>query len=152
MLDLLIYLFGPLQVQWAGAVDYDFWEDDPSVTAVLRASSGTSIHMCTARAPDYALFELEIVTSMGVLAMENGGMNWRERRVVEDPQFKGYRRLDSAQSRQGQYMLAMSNAIANLHAALRDGDALSSTGHSALQAQRLCEQIRYLAERPTVEP
>ncbi len=152
MLDLLIHLFGPLQVQWAGAVDYDYWEDDPTVAAVLRTASGAAIHLCTARAPDYALFELEIITSMGVLAMENGGMNWRERRVVEDPQFKGYRRLDSAQPRQGEYPSAMTHAVANLCAAVRGGDALASTGDSALQAQRLCERIRHLAERPTVEP
>lgn len=150
MLDLLIYLFGSLSVDWAGPAVFDFWPDDPSVAAVLRSHEGVPIHLCTACAQDYALFELEIVTSKGILKMENGGMNWSERRVVQDTNFKGYRRLGTTETADGQYQQAMRNAAANVCAALRQGAKLSSTGHTALQAQVLCEHIRNFAQPPTL--
>lgn len=149
MVDLLLYLLGPLSVAWAGPAVFDFWQDDPSVAAVLVSEQGIPIHLSTADARDYALFELEILTSNGVITMENGGLNWRQRKIVDDPHFKGYKRLGPHHASAGKYRNAMLNAITNLHAAILHGTPLASTGHTALQAQLLCEQVRHWAEVPT---
>lgn len=151
MVDLLLYLLGPLSVAWAGPAVSDFWQDDPSVAAVLISKQGTPIHLSTANARDYALFELEIVTSVGVITMENGGLNWRWRRVLDDPDFKGYKRLGVEQTSAGEYRHAMLNAVTNLHDAIRHGAALASTGQTALQAQILCEQIRDFVTTKTIK-
>ena len=145
LVDLLLYLLGPLSVGWTGPAVFDFWPDDPSVAAILLTQHGMPIHLSTGDARDFAFFELEITCSAGVIAMENGGLNWRYRRVVEDPNFKGYKRLGADQSVAGDYRQAMLAAVSNLHDAIHHGAALASTGHSALQAQILCEQIRHLA-------
>ena len=100
------------------------------------------IHLACAHAGDYAAFELQLVFSLGVLTMEEGGMFWRERRAVASDTFKGYRKLDAGQRRSGEYPQAMLLAVDNIYRAINQGTALASTGMSALSAQRVCEEIR----------
>lgn len=153
MIDLVSFLTGPLRLVAASAAVDDFWADDPSVSALLETQSGIPFTLCTAHASDYAVFELQVVTAGGVLIMENGGMQWRIRKPDASPHFVGYRSLGPATEVPGEYELAMSAAVANLHDALTRGAALASTGRSALQAQVVCEAIREAA-RPstTVHP
>lgn len=145
LVDLVHYLAGPLEVIAAGPAVHDFWPDDPSASALLRTQSGVPVAFSTAHAADYALFELQIVTEQGVLIMENGGMNWRLRRSIASPHFEGYRSLGAAEEIAGEYPLAMTAAVANLHDAIVRGVPLASTGDSALQAQRVCDAIRRAA-------
>jgi hypothetical protein len=106
---------------------------------------GVPVHLSVADARDFSFFELQIVTEQGVIVMENGGLQWRIRRVVASPHFSGYRTLDSGESRTGEYFQAMSNAAENIHGAILAGEALASTGRSAMAAQSLCEQIKKLS-------
>lgn len=141
MIDLLHLLLGPLELMHAGQPSWDFWEHDPSVPAMLRAGE-VPITLNLGHAGDYAHFELQLITENGIVTMEDGGMNWRIRRAVASPHFKGYRALDEGARIAGEYPQAMLAAAANLHAALTDGEMLASDGRSALAAQRICEQIR----------
>jgi predicted dehydrogenase len=148
LIDLVWFLAGPVSVVAAGQAVHDFWPDDPTVSALLRTESGVPVAIGTADARDYSLFELQLVTSRGTVVMENGGMNWRVRKTVESPHFKGYRTLGAGADIAGEYPLAMTAAVANLHGALRQDAPLASTGHTALQAQRVCEQIRAATRSP----
>jgi predicted dehydrogenase len=152
LIDLVHLLAGPVTLVAAGDAVHDFWPDDPTVGALLRTAAGAPVTIVTADARDYAMFELQLVTACGVVVMENGGMTWRVRKTIDSPHFKGYRALAPAAERAGEYPQAMSCAVANLHDALRHGSALASTGHTALQAQRVCEQIRDSANPPRREP
>lgn len=142
LVDLVQYLAGPLQMLAAGPAVHDFWPEDPTATALLRTVSGIPVTFATGHAADYAVFELQLVTAQGVLSMEDGGMRWRSRRFAESPRFRGYRALGPAEDLPGSYAQSMTAAIDNLHTAIADGAPLASTGHSALAAQVVCEQIR----------
>jgi predicted dehydrogenase len=145
MIDLLHFLVGPLALLQAGTPVHDFWPDDPSVPALLRTESGVPVHLNIGHAGDFAFFELQLVTSRATIVMEDGGQHWRIRRVVENPDFKSYKGLDAGERQPGRYAEAMLIAATNLHDALHKGTPLSSTGRSALEAQRLCEEIRLAA-------
>ncbi len=142
LVDLLHLLLGPLAVLQAGQAVADFWPDDPSVPALLQSDNGVPVHLATAHAGDVALFELQLVCEKAVITMEDGGLQWRVRRVVHSPHFAGYRVLDEGQRIEGEYLQATACAVDNLLQHLRSGTPLASTGHTALAAQRLCEQIR----------
>jgi predicted dehydrogenase len=142
LVDLVTYLAGPVELLAAGPAVSDFWPDDPTVSALLRTESGVPVALNTAHAGDYAVFELQLVAAKGVLIMENAGMNWRLRRFTDSPHFKGYRTLGPADEIAGEYPQAMSRAISNLHDALTRCAPIASTGHTALETQRVCEQIR----------
>lgn len=142
MVDLITYLLGPLSLLSVGQPTWDFWDDDPTIPAMLQTSSGVPIQLNVSDARDFAFFELQIVAERGVITMESGGLKWRVREVIDSPQFKGYRSLDSGKSVEGEYALAMTRAAENIYNAVVCGEPLASTGRGALDAQRLCEQIK----------
>lgn len=145
MLDLLHLLVGSMDIVKVGKPIHDFFLNDPTVPVWLEGPQGVPVHLVCGHAEDYAIFELQLVFSQGVLTMEDGGLFWRERRAVDSNTFKGYRILDAGIRRSGEYPSAMRGAVDNIYRAIAQGDPLASTGESALAAQRVCERIKQLA-------
>lgn len=142
MIDLLHHLLGPMSVVETGTPVWDGLPDDPAVPAVLSGLNGLPIYLACGSASDFSLFEVQIVTKGGMLAMEEGGLAWRVRRTMENPHFQGYRTLDVGERYAGGYPSAMLGAVSNIHAAVNSDAELASTGRSALAAQEICEQIK----------
>jgi predicted dehydrogenase len=145
MVDLLQHLLGPLELQATGTAQSDHSAEDPTVPALLATTNATPVHLATGAAGDYALFELQVVTAKGVVAIEQGGFSWRERLVRESPRFAGYHDIGDDTQRPGGYPKAMLRAATNIHEALTQGAELASTGETALAAQTICDQIRQRA-------
>ena len=145
MMDLLLNLFGPLQITNVGQAVVDQFDTDPSVDACLQTADGVPVQLNVAHAQDYALFEIQIVTEKGVTSMEDGGARWRFRKAAPSTQMPGYNFLNHGEWVTPQGSPALRNAVANLHDALTQGTALACTGIHALQAQSLCEQIQQQA-------
>ena len=141
LVDLLQMLLGPLDLLAAGAPVFDHWQDDPTVPALLQSRRGVPVTLNAAHAADYAVFELQLLTERGLVAMEDGGAGWRVRRIVGSPHFKGYAVLDAGQRVAGEYLASTLAAVGNIHGALTRHQPLASSGETALAAQRLCEQI-----------
>jgi predicted dehydrogenase len=142
MLDLLSWLVGSMEIVRVGSPIQDHLPEDPTVPVWLEGPNGVQIHLACAHAKDYALFELQLILSGGILVMEEGGMFWRERPALDSDTFHGYRLPKEGVRRGGGYPKAMLQAVDNIYRAVTKGDVLASTGESALHAQRLCEQIR----------
>ena len=142
MIDLLHDLLGPLTLIGCGTPLFDYSESDPSVPASLVSAAGVPIALTCGDASDYSLFELQVVTQRGVIAMEDGGLRWRTRLKAPSTQFAGYRALDEGQFSGGQYLQTMTNAIANIYRSVTNGEALASTGQTAMCAQLICQQMR----------
>lgn len=145
MVDLLHFLLGPLSVECAGPAVLDFWESDPTIPAMLRTRQGVPLQLATSNAKDYSLFELQLITAKGIVALEEGGMRWRLRKPADSAHFAGYRSLDGGTFIRGEYPLAMARAVANIRECIENGTELASTLRTALQAQLACEQIRAVA-------
>jgi predicted dehydrogenase len=145
MLDLINLLVGSMEIVKVGKPIYDFWASDPTIPVWLEGANALPIQLVCGHAEDYAIFELQLVFSQGVLTMEEGGMFWRERRAVESATFTGYRVLDEGVRHAGQYPLSMLQAVGNIYQAMTESKPLASTGESALVSQRLCERIKQLA-------
>ncbi len=145
MIDLLHWLVGSLEVVKVGKPIDDFFANDPTVPVWLEAASGIPMMLACGHAQDYTIFELQLVFSEAMLIMEEGGLFWRERRVVDSQVFKGYRVLDAGVRRAREDSSAMLNAVDNIYRAIKQGDPLASTGESVLAAQRVCEDIKQQA-------
>ena len=152
MMDLLLNLFGPLLITHVGQAMVDYFDADPSVDACLQTANGVPVQLNMAHAQDYALFEMQIVTEKGVIAMEDGGARWRFRTAAPSAQLPGYNFLNHGEWVSPQGSPALRNAVANLHNALTQGTALACTGIHALQAQSLCEQIQQQAVAKWPQP
>jgi len=145
MLDILHLLVGPMDIVKVGKPVHDFSPNDPSVPVWLEGPQGIPVHLVCGHAEDYAIFELQLIFSQGVLTMEEGGMFWRERRAINSETFKGYRMIGEGVRRAGEYPRAMLQAVDNIYRAIIQGDHLASTGESALVAQRICEPVKQQA-------
>ena len=145
MIDLLLALFGPLNIVNVGQAVADFFSDDPTIDATLRTQQGLPIQLNVAHGQDYALFEMQIVTAKGVISMEDGGARWRFRHAKPSDQLLGYSFLNAGDWVQPNGSFALTGAVANIFEALQHGAPLSSTGSNALQAQALCEQMKQMA-------
>ncbi len=147
LFDLLLFLFGPLDVVAAGKPVADHSAADPSIPCLLQTLSGIPVSVGIAHAADYALFELTLFTERGVIGMEDGGANWRIRPVVDSPAFPGYRALASGDFVPGRYDEAMANAVAEFRLWLDGKAELSSTGETAAAAQAISEAVLAKAGR-----
>ena len=145
MLDLIGLLAGPMEIVKAGRPIYDFFPGDPTIPVWLEGGHALPVQLSCGHADDYAIFELQLVFSQGTLAMEEGGLFWRERRVKDSETFKGYRVLGDGVRRPGQYCRSMLRAIENIHDAVTGNGTLASAGESALAVQVMCERIRQQA-------
>jgi predicted dehydrogenase len=145
MIDLLIFILGPIVLINTGKPVYDFFINDPSIPAFFEAYENVPIHLVCGHAEDYSLFELNFIFSKGILTMENGGLFWRERYSKSSQVFQGYKTLDEDVKRSGGYHSAMLAAIENIYKTIKFGDKLSSNGDSALATQRICESIKKLS-------
>lgn len=145
MLDLLLLLLGKLEVRSVGIPVFDMLSDDPTIPAHLVACGDIDVQLACGHAQDFSLFELQIVTEKGVICMEEGGLYWRIRGVIESQNFPGYRVLGVAEYKVGALPAATLAAVTEIHAALTQGGPISSTGENALAAQRLSETIRNMA-------
>ena len=141
MIDLLFNLFDSLNIVSAISAVNDYFEDDPTVTALLKTNSGMPVHLVAAHASEYALFELEIIGSKKTIRMRDGGLNWSNRRIIENPRYPGYKNLSNDQYVEGSYHEAMANAVENIYKATIQGDKLLCTGHEACEAHKICREL-----------
>ncbi|WP_293751050.1 Gfo/Idh/MocA family oxidoreductase [uncultured Paraglaciecola sp.] len=145
LLDLLLFLVGELQVISVGPPTFDFFNDDPTVSVFLQSDKGVGVHLVSGNAQDFAIFELQLIFSKGVLVMEDSGFRWRERIVEKSELFTGYQYLNAGKYKKGAYERAMKYAVDNIYHSVVEGKPLKKNGRMALRVQFLCEQIRQLA-------
>jgi len=141
MIDLVQNLLGPLDLISSGPPHFDYFDDDPSVPALLTAHPDIPVHLVPGAANDYALFELHIVTEKGIVAIEESGFKWRERKVENEPRFADYFFLGEDQQRKGRYSDAMNLAGENVFESITDGASFACSGEMALGTQRLVHEI-----------
>lgn len=142
MIDLVTDLLGPLKLVSCGTPCFDFWDLDPSIPANLVSLAGIPVSLTCGHASDYSLFELQVITQRGIIAMEDGGQSWRTRLHAPSSQFAGYQVLGSSHITVGQYLQTMTNAVANIYRAITTGEPLASTGQTAFNSQLICEAMR----------
>lgn len=141
MIDLLQDMLGPLSLVECGKPVFDYLPSDPSMPALLMGRDGVHLTLSCGHASDYSLFELQWVTQRGVVAMEDGGLLWRTRLTTPSPHFLGYSVLAGSKFSIGHYLQTITNAVDNIYRAITSGQALASTGASALETQMICQQM-----------
>lgn len=66
MIDLLQLLFGEIRLIDVGIPVCDGFDDDPSIPMVLQTLSGIPVFLSCGNAHDYSIFEMQIITELGV--------------------------------------------------------------------------------------
>ena len=145
MIDLLQFLIGPMKVFAVGKGIVDFYHQDPTIPVWLSGPQDLPVYLACGHAADYAIFEIQFIFAGGVITMEDGGQYWRKRMSSPGEVIKGYRVLDGGVLIAGGDDQSMSLAVDNIYRTVIHHDHLASCGETALQAQKMCEDIRYLS-------
>ena len=140
-LDLLISLFGKLDLKYVGKGINDYDDQDLSYPLLLSAQKDVPITLSCGNANDFSLVELEFLFSKGRIKMLNGGRNWSIENIVPDSTFKGYKILSDINYTDGQYLQSFSNAVSNIQKCLSQHEKLISSGEEALKVLKLYSEI-----------
>ena len=146
LLDLLLMLFRDIRVVAAGPSRFDMWEEDATVPAMLVADVDIPVTINCGHAHDFTLFELEVITERGVIAMRDSGNSWETRLPTPSTIHTGYTVLGKPTTSPGTLTYAFAGAIAEIYDLSQTDAAGSCTGTDALAVQSLCQSIRDLSE------
>lgn len=145
LIDLVGYLWGPLEARAVfGRLD-DHEPGDPTLDAVLDGPGGGRVHLVATDSRAFFDFELQITADKGRITIEEQGQRLRVRRVRRSPLFAGYRVLESGEFRSTGLGRALVEAVGNLHRCLGRGETLLSDGRSALAAEDICAALVAMA-------
>lgn len=139
MIDLLRYLFG--NINPISATSTMPLNDDCAADLELIVGTDTP---CTIRACDKTMFhtfELTLVCENGVIALEDWSRLLVTRELVTDPLVQNRSILGPRQEQETHWHSAMMGAVQNVTNSILLGEKLSSDGASALETQKLCDQL-----------
>lgn len=114
MLDLFNFLFGtPLSGQWLATVEDDRLGQDSTCDALIyyqKKDQRIPVYLIGTDHRDYTLFELEIFLKAGRIKISERGEKIELEKVIDDPQYPGYKILQS----QGKLRSGLENYFSNL--------------------------------------
>lgn len=134
MTDLLNMLVGPVHAVAGMGVIYDFWPDDPTLSAGLETAQKTPVEMIGSDVRQGMVFDLNLIFDGARITLTEFGHSLTI--CLND----GPEKKTSTDLNRG-----MLNAVTNIHDHLTTGAALYSTADNGLAALEVCEEIRRLA-------
>jgi len=145
-IDLFQYLFGPLKPLSVLRCNHAESVSDPEIDVVLSTDYGALVYMISLDHKCYTHFELQLFMEKGQVTLESSGRTLRLRHIKQDEHYPAYRILTKGKWLETGFDQMIYSAIDGLYKAVAMSEPLVSTGHSALSAQRVCEDI--LSLRP----
>jgi predicted dehydrogenase len=115
MMDLIRFLLG--EVKFIKATDKinDFYDDDPTVSAILTLDNGEPIYLRGINCQNFTIFELDLIFQKGRVTLNNSGYQIERYLVQENKLFKGYRYLSKPKESKTSLDKAMYCAVENIH-------------------------------------
>jgi len=139
--DLLQFLLGEVgEVEKIGETA-DFYDDDPSVSALLTMRSGGNFLLRHIDCRKFDVFELDLTFERKRIRICELGTVIEEYSVGENEVFTGYRTLNKYAEYSTDHRKAMSYAVANIRNNLDHGEPLACTLDESFDAVRTCSRI-----------
>lgn len=141
MVDLLQFLVGEVGSVSKISEITDFYEHDPSVSALLTMHSGGYFYLCHIDSRKFHIFELDLTFENKRIRICELGTIIEEYSVGDDRLFEGYRTLNKDAEFPTQHSKAMYHAIANIRNNLDRNEPLVCTLEESLETVKTCSRI-----------
>ena len=141
MVDLLRFLVGEVGNVARISDIADFYDHDPSVSALLTMRSGGVFHLCHIDSRTFHIFELDLTFEDKRIRIYELGTMIEEYSVGDNRLFEGYRTLNKDAEHSTQHSRAMYHAISNIRDNLDRNEPLVCTLGESLETVKICSRI-----------
>ena len=141
MVDLLQFLVGEVDKGLKVSEMVDFYDQDPSVSALLTMCCGGVFYLCHIDSRKFHVFELDLTFERKRIRICGLGTIIEEYSVGDNLLFEGYRTLDKDAEYSTQHSKAMYHAIANIRNNLDRNEPLVCTLKESLETVKTCSRI-----------
>jgi len=142
MVDLLQFLVGEVgKVVARVSETVDFYDQDPSMSALLTMQSGGDFYLCHIDSRIFHIFELDLTFENKRIRICELGTIIEEYSVGDNRLFEGYRTLNKEAEFSTQHSKAMCHAIANIRNNLDRNEPLVCTLEESLETVKTCSRI-----------
>jgi predicted dehydrogenase len=141
MVDLLQFLVGEVANFAKISEVKDFYDHDPSVSAMLTMQSGGDFYLCHIDSRSFHIFELDLTFESKRIRIRELGTIIEEYSVGDNRVFEGYRTLNKDTEFSTQYSKAMYHAITNIRNNLDRNESLVCTLEESLETVKTCSRI-----------
>ena len=141
MVDLLRFLFGEVRSSMLLGKTKDFYDFDPSVSAVLRIKEG-DFHLICVPCGGYTVFEIDLFFQKARVRMTDSGFRVEKFNVKASPVFKGYRSLELLDRTTTGLGKGLLYAVENIYKCLNGVAEPLCSGREASLSLAVCEKIK----------
>lgn len=141
MVDLLRFLVGEVEKIDKIAETADFYDNDPSVSALLFMRGGGSFYLRHIDCREFHIFELDLTFEKKRFRIYELGTKVEEYSVVDHEMMKDLRTLNKDREYSTEYSKAICHAIGNIRNNLFCGESLISPLEDSLETVRTCSRI-----------
>jgi len=134
MADLIGMLLGKITVKASDAIIYDFWPDDPTISATLEVACGGQIDLIGSDVAAGMVFDLELMFDQAIIRLTDFSQALAIK-PVNGPETI-FRTTPNRE---------MLDAVSNIYDHLTEGAELQSKAVNGLSALETCEDIRRMA-------
>lgn len=143
MVDLLQFLVGKVDKVTKVSEIADFYDQDPSVSALLTMCCGGDFYLRHIDSRKFHVFELDLTFERKRIRICGLGTIIEEYSVGGDRLFEGYRTLNKDAEYPTEHARAMYHAIANIHDNLDRSEPLACTLEESLETVETCSRIMH---------
>jgi len=141
MVDLLRFLVGEVGTVEKISETRDFYDDDPSVSALLTMQAGGDFYLRHIDSRKFHIFELDLIFENKRVRICELGTIIEEYSVGENKFFEGYQTLNKSTEYDTEYPKAMYHAIANIRNNLERNEPLICPLEESLETVKTCSRI-----------
>ena len=141
MVDLLQFLVGEVGKVAKVSEMVDFYDQDPSVSALLTMCCGGDFYLCHIDSRKFHVFELDLTFERKRIRICGLGTTIEEYSVGDNRLFEGYRTLNKNAEYDTEHPKAMYHAIANIRNNLDRNEPLVCTLEESFDTVKTCSRI-----------
>jgi predicted dehydrogenase len=142
LIDFLRYMIGEIKETTTFNYDFDFYKDDPSISAIVKFQKGGTFTMSNIPCGNYTIFEIELLFEKARIRIIDSGFKIEIDEVLNNSLFKGYRNLVKRAEINTSLGNAMENAVINIYNNLSFDEELKCTLEDGYRALEVCEKLK----------
>ncbi|OVE70737.1 hypothetical protein CCS79_01825 [Clostridium diolis] len=142
LIDLLRYLISEIKDFKILSHSFDFYDDDPSVSAILNFENGGNFVMQNVPCSNYTIFEMELLFQYKRIKIVDSGFKIEIYDVLDSEVFAGYKNLYKVKEYETELNKAMLNSVINIYNNLNNDEELKCTLEDGYKDMSICEKLK----------